>query len=149
MAYKPSTIMLSFLIFVLVMVSAGMFNLAYMDALGIDVNDSSTVDRDDLNSTVYAKYWQDTNKTVIAMADDLQGVNSSGGLGALELGWDFLQNSWNILTKMFTLFGTSKEITQDIGEQFHIPIIVYFSLIIIISTIIVFAIISAMRRYEH
>jgi len=146
---KPSTIMMSFLIFVLVMVSAGMFNLAYMDALGIDANDSSTAGEEHLNTTVYSKYWEDTNSTVYTMSTDLQDVNSSGGLGQLELGWDFLQNSWSILRKMFTLFGTSKEITQDIGEQFHIPPIVYFSLISIITLIILFSIISSMRRYEH
>jgi len=144
---KASSILIGLVIFILLFTAGGGF-LSDVVSRYTTLNDSTGITLQDFNQS-QNEYLSDINSTAYSMSGDLRSSeNSSGVAKAFEVGWDFLTNTWTIMSNMFSMYDTSKSVTGTITKKLMLPPIVMFSIIIISVIIITFAVFNALRRWN-
>lgn len=145
---KVSTIVIGFMITLLVLIAGGNFIVNTLNSTNTQIEDSSGFSG--ANFTHFKdSYYSDTLNVTERFDSTLQQTtDTSSGLGALEIGWDFLKNLWRVIINIFTLGGIMKTFTQDISTSLNVPPEITLLIIAIVVVTIVFVVINAMRRWN-
>ena len=144
---KISTVIIGFITVLMIFVAGGMFAADSLNATNTVMDDGSGFSSENFTH-FHDDYWSRTLNVTETMDDTLQQTNSSG-LGVLELGWDFLQNTWSLLINIFTLGGVLKDFTSEIGTALSIPPEITFMLLTIIVVVIFIAVLNSLRRWNN
>ena len=144
---RISTIILGFIVVLMIFVAGGNFASESLNATNELMNDGSGFSSE--NFTHFKDdYWTQTLNVTETMDDTLQQTNRSG-LGVLELGWDFLQNTWSVVVNIFTLGGVLKDFTNEIATTINLPPEITAMILTIIIVIIFIAVLNTVRRWKN